>query len=474
MATIWALFYLAIILLLGYTTLCLARWGRENGNGRPSLTMIVALSGICGVGTLGFVLFWISLLGLVPSFGVVFVVGLLAAITLATWFWRRGRAGLVLPEWKGRFRVVDLLALFPLALIAYILITAFASAWYLPMDEWDAWAIWQLKAKILTHVPLSPTPDIFHDLTIRFSHLRYPLMVPTLVAGLWGTVGQQDESLARMLLGLFYLLLPVILYSTMRWRLGRTSAMLLTAAQVALPTVFHWGMAGTADLAVTTFYAASVCLLIKWIDQRQTPDLVLMGLLSAFAAFTKNEGLALAALNVLVVVLFAALRRPRPNRQGWLTVAAVAAGMLLIMVPWFVWSHSIPAGDEDYASKLTPDRVVSNLSRLPQISAAFWDQFSDPARWGSFWLLAPCAALLGFKAWRQPNMWALWILALLHLGLYIMIYIIYVPTASMTLQGLFDTSLDRVLLHITPVITLIFAWHWASVSAPAPGHARSS
>jgi len=46
--------------------------------------------------------------------------------------------------------------------------------------EWDAFAIWGFKAKVLTHEALRPTPAYFHDLTLSYSHLDYPLMVPFL------------------------------------------------------------------------------------------------------------------------------------------------------------------------------------------------------------------------------------------------------------------------------------------------------
>ena len=58
-----------------------------------------------------------------------------------------------------------------------------------PLVEWDAFAIWGFKAKVLVHEALRPAPAYFHDLTLSYSHLDYPLMVPFLTAGAYAAMG---------------------------------------------------------------------------------------------------------------------------------------------------------------------------------------------------------------------------------------------------------------------------------------------
>jgi hypothetical protein len=85
--------------------------------------------------------------------------------------------------------------------------------------------------------------------------------------------------------------------------------------------------------------------------------------------------------------------------------------------------------------------------------------------WSGFWLVVPIVAALGFRAFARPQTQALWAMLLIHLGLYVLIYVI----TSWDVQALMGASLQRLLQHLSQTAALLLAAHWAAL--PWPGRA---
>ena len=218
-----------------------------------------------------------------------------------------------------------------------------------PLAEWDAFAIWGFKAKVLAHEALRPTPAYFHDLTLSYSHLDYPLMVPFLTAGAYAAMGTVDDQTGKLVSVFLDVLLVPMVYLGLRWKLRRLPAACLSAILAMLPVMFRYAGVGCADLPLAMFYAGSIFYVARWIDRQQWPDLILAILFSAFAAFTKNEGTVLALMNGAVILGFGLWSG---RRRAWIGAAAFFAGLLAMDAAWLIWSRNLPRTHEDYGSKL--------------------------------------------------------------------------------------------------------------------------
>ena len=115
------------------------------------------------------------------------------------------------------------------------------------------------------------------------------------------------------------------------------------------------GGTGYADLQLAMFYAGSIFYVARWIDQQQSKHLALAILFSVFAAFTKNEGLVLALMNG-VVILVCGLWAARP--RAWMGATMFFAGLLALNAPWLIWSRNLPHTHEDYGSKLLSSQLM--------------------------------------------------------------------------------------------------------------------
>jgi hypothetical protein len=448
--------YLVLIVLLGYGIVSLIHPGNRAG-----IIQMTGLASAVGAGTMGCLLFWVSLMGYAPSrrllvmLGVVTVTGLLflktkhrlISIGLRTADGDRSEG------WPAALLL--LLAGAMLALMA-------AGALSTPLAEWDALAVWGFKAKVVAHDALRPTPACFHDLTLTYSHLDYPLMLPFLTAGAYAAMGAVDDQAGKLVSVFLDMLLVPVVYAGLRWKLRRLPAAAMSGMMTLLPVIFRYTGVGCADLPLAMFYAGSVFFVAKWIEEQQGGDLILAILFSAFVAFTKNEGLVLALANGLVLLGFGlGSRRPAARIGG----ALFFAGLLAIDAAWLWWSRGLPRTYEDYGSKLLSPLVVTHLPKLKQIIPAMMAETGEFQRWGLLWVVAGVMALMGWRAFKRRYVQALWVMLGLHLASYALAY----SVTPWNLAELLLLTLDRLLLHALPAVVLLIGWHWAEVETHRPG-----
>ena len=454
--------YLLLIVLTGYVLISLIHPAKRMG-----VVPLAGLAAAVGAGTVGSLLFWASLMGFVPSRRLLAVLCCLAAV------------GWLLLKRKNRLIQVQFLAsdhdkpngwLVALLLVmgaglALMVTGALAT----PLTEWDSLAIWGLKAKVLAHEALRPVPDYFHDLTLSYSHLDYPLMVPFLTAGAYAAMGTVDDQTGKLVSLFLDLLMVPLLYTGLRWKLPRLPAVCLCAILTLLPVMFRYAGVGCADLPLAMFYTGGIFYAAKWIEEQQRHDLILAILFSAFAAFTKNEGLVLALTIGLVILGFGL---GRGQRRAWAGGMGFFAGLLAINAAWLIWRGDLPRTHEDYGSKLSPAIVIANLPKLKQILPVMAVQTVEFPCWGMLWILLGMMTLLGWRAFARRHVLAVWMLLAQHLMIYALVY----SVTPWEFSALVSVTMDRLLLHAVPAVILLIGWHWASLAEavnPSPLHGEA-
>jgi hypothetical protein len=420
---------------------------------RVTVVELIGLAPAIGAGAMGLLLFWASLIGYAPSRRLLAIVGLLTLVGLAIMHkqHRLARIKILAAEWKkgdGWICVPLAVMLAAPMMMAVVVLSS-------PLTEWDAFAIWGFKAKILVQEALIPTPACFRDLTLSYSHLDYPLLFPFLTAGAYAAMGSVDDQTGKLVSVFLDVLLVPLVYLGLRWKLRRLPSAYLSAILALLPVMFRYGGIGCADLPLAMFYAGSIFYVAKWIDRQQWPDLILAILFSAFAAFTKNEGLVLAMMNGAVILGFGLWG----GRRTWAGAVVFFAGLLALDAAWLVWSRNLPHTHEDYGSKLLSIGLVNHLPKLQEIIPTMLAQTAEYQVWGPFWIVACVLALLGWRALARPSMLALWIL----LGLQLLVYALAYSVTPWNLSLLMSITLDRLLLHAVPAVVFLAGWHWAEL-----------
>jgi hypothetical protein len=333
-----------------------------------------------------------------------------------------------------------------LGLLGLVFLFALPRAAFYPMWAWDAVATWGCKAKIF-----HTTKGL--DLVCIDAHNYYPNLVPLILSYLYFALGRVNDHLVNAIFPLWGALLLGLLYSlAARLGLSRRFALGLTAFLALNGTVFivHLYIA-YADLPLAFFTLGGAALLYLWLaDAAPWGSLPLAACFLAGMAWCKYEGPPLAATLILAAALTLAWLRPARwvRRLGQLAVPL--AGLVVGYLPWrlFIVQQKIEIG-ADHIQGFYPHQMVQGVYYLLA-------GLVEPFYFGFLWpALALGLFLAGKRLWRSPMLF----LALFVGGNLVAIILAYAvaPTGAAEFPAYVRATLDRLLLHLTPVAALLLA-----------------
>jgi len=336
------------------------------------------------------------------------------------------------------------------------------SAW----GNWDAWAIWNLKAKAFWYAGGFPKAFLQEPLFV-FMHPDYPPGLPMLQAFLGYCAGGIDENLLRGLSVAYHLMLAALL-ARLLLELGvRRGRWLVTGVYVLIPKVLEQASSGYADLPLSGALIGALIFLVRVLNG--TSPAWTVGLTCGLATLLKGEGLVLAAGGSVLLGL-AALR----NRATWRGVGAAILLMGLFAAPWRAVIH---AWSLDATFKIDLERLENNLpdqgptilkaalleasgipltgplltGRDPISTAGWWTHLRDS--WLPLWYVVAAGLVLGASRLLTSPFPELTFLLALQLGAAWAVYL----GAQYDVIWICLTSLDRLLLQAAPLAAAIAA-----------------
>ncbi len=331
-----------------------------------------------------------------------------------------------------------------LGLLALLFLYTTLRAMLYPMWAWDAIATWGCKAKVFYQ-------SQGLDLTCVDAHNYYPNLLPLLLSYLYFCLGRVNDHLAQGLFPLWGALLLSLLYSFLRrMGLGRTQALGVTTFFALNGTVFvvHLYIA-YADLPLAYFALAAAGLLYLWLtDRSPRGSLTLAACFFAGLAWCKYEGPPLAGTVLLAAALTLAWLRPSDLKARFWGLGIPLLGLAAGYLPWSVFAalEHLEVG-ADHIQSIYPQQFLQAASYLATALV-------DPIYFGVLWpALALAFLFCGKSLWRTPRLF----LALFLGGNLLAILVAYgvAPTSAAEFPGYVRATLDRLLLHITPVAALM-------------------
>jgi len=232
---------------------------------------------------------------------------------------------------------------------ALVLAVAMAAAMFIvhsiekPHGEWDAWTIWNLKARFLFRGGEYWT-DAFSS-QMPNSHPDYPLLLPSIVALCWTLARAESISVPIAIAFLFTLGTAGLLISSIGILRGKTQAFVAGMLLLATSSFVQLGAMQYADGPLSFYMLATLALLC--LQDRFPSDLrfsIAAGLAAGFAPWTKNEGwLFLGA--VLLARPLALLRFGNRAAIGPQFLRLAAAALPATALAAFFKLHFAPPND---------------------------------------------------------------------------------------------------------------------------------
>ena len=281
-----------------------------------------------GAGLVSVLCFLALLIG-VPPLGV----EILALVGL-TAFWLRRRTDTAPAPLDARWTVMDRALCCAFALTGVAAVFGFeAFVFGLPHGWWDAWAMWNTKARFLATSGWRGE----YSLHMYRIHPDYPLLVPAFIARIWRATGGRELAASQLAGFLFTFATAGVLASSLVMLKGRSQGFLAGILLLATPFFTSLGASQYADVP-EGFFVLAVIVLSTLADEFRPaqPGLtVLLGLSVGMAAWTKNEGWVLVVAFGVVRALRLLRARDREAAARYLTLLAAGLAPMLMIALYF-------------------------------------------------------------------------------------------------------------------------------------------
>jgi hypothetical protein len=314
-----------------------------------------------------------------------------------------------------------------------------------PHGDWDAWAIWNLRARFLFGG--GALWGGAFDPAMLWSHPDYPLLLPLAVARLWSYAGTESMLAPALISWGFTFGTAALLFASLSLLVGRLHAALATAVLFGAPFFVKFGAAQQADLPVAFFCLLTAAALT--FATRRAPGgwgwTVVAGLAAGFAGWTKNEGLVLCLVFGVLTLAgrFAGAEHPLRRTVLFAAGAAAAVAAMLCFKGSLAPPSQLFSGGTDAGARLL------DPGRYALIAGAYGRELLNL---GMAIPVAAAAFLLGRtgEPGRRREAAVLFLAISLLMAAHIAVYLV----TPYDLEWHLGTSLNRLLIQLWPTFLL--------------------
>jgi hypothetical protein len=322
----------------------------------------------------------------------------------------------------------------------------------LPNGAWDAWAIWNLRARFIFRGGEHWT-NVFSSLLSPSTHPDYPFLVSATIARIWKYLGEETQFVPAILGILFTFATAGIIYSAVAIMRSKSQGCLAGLFLLSNVDFIYLGTCQYADVPLGFFFLTSLVLVsFQDIFSKKYGLSFLAGVMAGFAGWTKNEGLLfLGSLFMarLLVTYFSSDRRTYMKQLLYFTLGSLP---VLAIILYFKMNLA-PPSDLVQGQGLTQtiDKLWQ-LSRYVEIIKAFGNV--TVSVFPQLILLLIYPLFLGIKITARDRIKV----ATLVLVMFFMIFgyfMVYVITPY-DLSWHLSSSLPRLLLQLWPSFLFIY------------------
>jgi hypothetical protein len=326
-----------------------------------------------------------------------------------------------------------------LALLAVLAVgtVGMSSAWEAnPQGNWDAWAIWNLRARFLSsggHLAERAWSPL-----LTATHPEYPLLLSGFVARCWNYSGTEGNTAPIATAYALFLALVAAGTGGIAALEGGSLGLLFGLAVASSPFLLHEVPSQYADIPLACYFAAAVVLMLL-----NRP--LGAGLMAGLAAWTKDEGLLFLAVFLIAMAI---LQRRQFVRA---LAGAIPAGILTL-----AFKTILAQGTTSLVTKSVQGPGIlpklTDFGRYATVLGALLDEFLN-IRAGWYHPILPVivlAVVLKFKPhWRRDLLPAGTIAGAMLAG-YFLVYIVTPENLDWHLA----TSLNRLSVQVWPLVLI--------------------
>jgi 4-amino-4-deoxy-L-arabinose transferase-like glycosyltransferase len=341
----------------------------------------------------------------------------------------------------------------------------FFSALIKPMIDVDAFQFYSIAAKGLyyKHTILAPQVAVFYG--------TKPVL-PILAQG-WTLIGLQTDNdiWLKLISPLLLLSLVILFYQVLRRTCSRKYSLLFTFFLSGLPFLVYHATTAYADIPIT-FYFTACCLFLyvyfkSCLDQPENKNqaaLFISSIMAAGTIWSKNAGIALIGVVMLVVGLSLFNQRQQMLKQDWRKILFALLLLLLLIFPLIIPRIHFTIGTLKAISGQVDTKTLEIASTRNTADISLWQKTSVIAQiccnklffygdWQLTWALL-IIALIFFYRRSMPRETKFLLLVLLLSTLTVLVQFESTGTFTWLLDG---TLFDRLIMNEVPLALFVSA-----------------
>ena len=424
---------------------------------------------LVGLGGFGLCLFFLGMLGIRFTSGIIFILGCLGGIgwifvsfaDIRT-FLRTPRHLIVfLHEVREKFRTWSLVEIILFGGLVGMVFLQFRYTFGLPLMGFDSRAHWALKSKIL-HYEKTFYSESFYDWERIHPQVRHPLLLPIIQVVTTRVLGVYDDRLMKLPFFLIFLSLILFFYSELRRYYSRLTTLFFVLFMVTLPlpaTPRDGGItSGYIDAPMGFYFLCTMIFLVRWLQQGTFIPLSLAALFAIFTMYLKDDGIGCVASATGALLLSLLIFKPSSWKKKILWLILFTVVMLLFLFPAKIYSYSLSVGKGEYFEAILKlGRIKKNIGRLPKILSSYQlEMLLNLPHWGILWILLLSSIVFNIKRFRVQEVLFVGLTLLFYLCVLTVIFIVL----PWDLSQFFAGSLGRLILHISPLSVYFIALLW--------------
>ena len=342
----------------------------------------------------------------------------------------------------------------------------------MPMYTYDSRATWGFKAKILFHEQTIFTDD-FLDPYRYHANTPYPILIPLIENYFFNMLGNVDDYLVKIIFALFYIDLLLLLYITQKkyFFTTRLHSLIFTSIFVSLPFLFviYNGSVPSAfvDFPLACFFTLAMVYLFNYMQNHNIKHIIIASLFSCCCLFSKNEGIALFLISIVIFIIDAFMGKYIRNKKNIQALLIYVFLPILILLPWFLFKNRLPTvTDTNPLPFFTVENVAIGFSRLGlTMRFTFRDMFKNYRSWGIIWIIVVIAMTLNYRQDKKIyspriEMYLLIIPIIYYFLILTPIYMFYIAELCPPLEnaiGFDGADAERLRLHVFPLLLLFIS-----------------
>lgn len=242
--------------------------------------------------------------------------------------------------------------------------------------DWDAWMMYNRAARFV-YFDQAHWLESFSPQMDPIFHADYPLLLAMNITAGWEMLGKDSAAVPMLQSALFALACAGLATSAL--------AVIKSVGQAAAGLILLWGIPvfvnegarQMADVPLAFFILATGTLLYLYVLRGSAGLLILAGITTGLAAWTKNEG------SVLVLGAIAGILLAFARRRSWRIGLSFAAGLAVPLAVVLSFKLFLaPSGDIISAAVGGSARQLTDVSRHVLILQFLWSEIRDFGSWG--------------------------------------------------------------------------------------------